>query len=163
MLARWHEHDARQVEASELDFAFDLAGARVRGRIDAIFRMNNGGLHILDYKTGKNAPTKKELEENLQLAVYYLGIKRSELAPMGEPKLLELAFLGAAHWKDGFVRRNLPVSQVEDYERRAEEKVTALIERVRAEDFTPQACEECRRCALRTLCPIQIEGGEVPV
>ncbi|HEX6207203.1 MAG TPA: ATP-dependent DNA helicase, partial [Actinomycetota bacterium] len=59
MLRRWVEHDRREAIASERAFEFEIAGARVRGRIDAIFQMNNGGLHILDYKSGKNAPTQK--------------------------------------------------------------------------------------------------------
>jgi RecB family exonuclease len=126
--------------------------------------MNNGGLHILDYKTGKNMPTQKDIHENLQLATYYLGVKRDpELAELGEPKLLELAFLGAPHWKEGFGRRKFPVSQVENYEEVAEGRLTELIERVRAEDFRPVFNDECRRCSLRTICPIQIEGGEVPL
>ncbi|HUG88390.1 MAG TPA: ATP-dependent DNA helicase [Actinomycetota bacterium] len=164
MLRRWVEHDRRDAVASEAAFSFEIAGAHLRGRIDAIFEMNNGGLHILDYKSGKNAPTQKDIESNLQLATYYLGVKRDpELSGLGEPKYLELAFLGKEHYKEGFTKRGFLATRVEGYEEFAEARLEELIGRVRAEDFKPVANDECRRCALRVICPIQIEGGEVPV
>jgi len=164
MLRRWVEHDRRDAVASEAAFSFEIAGAHLRGRIDAIFEMNNGGLHILDYKSGKNAPTQKDIESNLQLATYYLGVKRDpELSALGEPKYLELAFLGKDHYKEGFTKRGFLATRVEGYEGLAEARLEELIGRVRAEDFKPVANDECRRCALRVICPIQIEGGEVPL
>ena len=164
MLRRWVEHDRRDAVASEEKFEFEIAGARVRGRIDAIFEMNNGGLHILDYKSGKNAPAQRDIEGNLQLATYYLGVKRDpELSKLGEPKYLELAFLGKDHYKEGFTKRGFLATKVEGYEEIAAGRLAELIKRVRAEDFKPVANDECRRCALRVICPIQIEGGEAPV
>lgn len=165
MLQRWFEYDKREAVAVEQEFRFEIAGALLRGRIDAIFpHREEGGIHILDYKTGKSLPSQKDIEENLQLAIYYLAAKLDpEVAALGEPRSVELAFLGKEHWKEGFGRRSYEVEDPEAYEAKARQKVEALIQRVRDEDFQPVVNDGCRFCELRVICPVQIEGGEVPV
>ena len=51
---------------------------------------------MTDYKTGRNSKSEDEIKDDLQLASYYLALKRDpNLAELGEPKWVELAYLGA--------------------------------------------------------------------
>jgi ATP-dependent helicase/nuclease subunit B len=50
-----------------------LAGIQVHGRVDRIDRLPNGGLAIIDYKTGK-PPSKKAIEAGFALQLGLLGL-----------------------------------------------------------------------------------------
>jgi len=163
MLDRWIDNEQAVPEHSEVAFAFPIGGARLRGRIDAIFRMENGGLRVLDYKTGRHPRTQRDADEDLQLATYYLAVKRDpELSALGEPKHLQLGYLGAPHYRNGFVRRDVYPGQHEGYEENAQARLEELIRRVREEDFAPSPEAECRFCSFKPICPLWPEGGEVP-
>jgi DNA helicase-2/ATP-dependent DNA helicase PcrA len=54
----------------------------VRGRIDAVFRDDDGGWDLIDWKTG-NAPTAAKLGvRSVQLAIYRLAWARLKGAPL---------------------------------------------------------------------------------
>ncbi|HXF56839.1 MAG TPA: ATP-dependent DNA helicase [Actinomycetota bacterium] len=164
MLERWLNYERRDALRSEVAFEFPLDGAVLRGRIDAIFRQENGRLRVVDYKTGRTVPSQEEARRDLQLASYYLALRRApELRALGEPGILQLAFLGRAHAGDGFVRRQVAPNTVEDYEGWAERAIAELLERIRREDFAPSPEADCQFCAFRTICPRWPEGQEVPV
>lgn len=80
-----------------------VAGVVVRGRIDAIFRDDDGGWDLIDWKSGK-VPTKAQLAvRGVQLAVYRLAWSRLKNVPLeqvraafyyvGEDKLIRPADL----------------------------------------------------------------------
>ncbi|POH72309.1 ATP-dependent helicase [Arthrobacter glacialis] len=59
-----------------------VAGVVVRGRIDAIFRDDDGGWDLIDWKTGK-VPSKAQLAvRGVQLAVYRLAWSRLKDVPL---------------------------------------------------------------------------------
>ncbi|MHA7305824.1 ATP-dependent helicase [Arthrobacter sp. TMN-49] len=59
-----------------------VAGVVVRGRIDAIFRDDDGGWDLIDWKTGK-VPSKAQLAvRGVQLAVYRLAWARLKEVPL---------------------------------------------------------------------------------
>ncbi|GAA5229791.1 ATP-dependent helicase [Arthrobacter cryoconiti] len=59
-----------------------VAGVVVRGRIDAIFRDDDGGWELIDWKSGK-VPTKAQLAvRGVQLAVYRLAWSRLKNVPL---------------------------------------------------------------------------------
>ncbi|MGH2683718.1 MAG: ATP-dependent helicase [Actinomycetota bacterium] len=162
ILKRWIDHESPDIERSEVRFKFPIDGALLRGRIDAVFRMQNGHLRVVDYKTSRYAPTKEEAQNDLQLAAYYLALKRDpNLAGLGEPGYLELAYLGKAHFRSGFVKREVAPRKVEGYEQWAEGRLKELLNRVRSEYFAPSPEADCTFCRFRTICPVWPEGGEV--
>jgi superfamily I DNA/RNA helicase/RecB family exonuclease len=164
MLSRWIHHETDRIVRSEVWFEFPIDGAVVRGRIDAIFRQENGHLRVVDYKTGRTAPTAEETKRDLQLAAYYLALLRTpELAQLGRPGLLELAYLALPHRDRGFVRRQVAPNTIADYEAAAEGRILELLARVRAESFAPSPDADCQFCAYRTICPRWPEGADVPI
>jgi DNA helicase-2/ATP-dependent DNA helicase PcrA len=61
----------------EVPFDMMIAGHVVRGRIDAIFADDDGGVTVVDWKTGEPPSSPEELRHNaIQLAVYRLAWAR---------------------------------------------------------------------------------------
>jgi superfamily I DNA/RNA helicase/RecB family exonuclease len=162
MLSRWLEHESPDVAASEQEFEFPIDGAVVRGRIDAVFRMNNGHARVVDYKTSRYMPTKEEVRHDLQLAAYYLAMRRvPELQELGEPGRLELHYLGAVRQRQGYARGEVSPRTIEGYEEWAETRLRELLARVRAEEFAPNPDADCTFCSFKSICPLWPEGQEV--
>ena len=46
---------------------------KIGGRIDRVDRTGNSGIEIIDYKTGANVPTQKQVDHDLQLTLYALA------------------------------------------------------------------------------------------
>lgn len=147
--------------AAEKQFRFPIDGAMMRGRIDAIFRMENGRLRVVDYKTSKTAPTQPQVQENLQLAAYYLALLREpELKALGEPGLLELAFV-FLEGSDGYARRQVNPESRPGYEEWAEQTIKGHLATVRAERFAPNPEADCMFCDFKVICPLYPEGEDV--
>jgi RecB family exonuclease len=162
MLRRWRDHESPDIERSEVGFRFPIDGAVLRGRIDAVFRMQNRHLRVVDYKTSRYAPSKEDAQKDLQLAAYYLALKRDpDLAGLGEPGMLQLAYLGKGHAREGFIRRHVAPNREEGYEEWAEGRLKELLARVRSEEFAPSPEADCTFCRFKTICPVWPEGGEV--
>jgi RecB family exonuclease len=162
MLSRWIEHEHAEPLASEVGFEFPIGDAILRGKIDAVFPMNRRGrLRVVDYKTGRGYPTEEEVKEDLQLAAYYLAVKRTpELAELGEPSYLQLAYIGIPNSRDGFKRLAVSPAQREDYEGWAEDTITGLVGEIRSEQFAPDPEADCMWCRFKAICPMWPEGGE---
>jgi superfamily I DNA/RNA helicase/RecB family exonuclease len=162
MLRRWLVYEQDRPEVSEQTFSFPIKGGTLRGRIDAVFRMENGHLRVVDYKTGRYPITQEGTKEDLQLAAYHLAVKRDEtLSGLGEPGMLQLAYLAVESSREGFVRRSLSPGTIEGYDTRAEQTIEDLSARVRAEDFAPSPEADCQWCSFKTICPVWPQGAEV--
>jgi DNA helicase-2/ATP-dependent DNA helicase PcrA len=73
----------------ELPFSMKWDGKIVRGRIDAVFETDDGGLEIVDYKTGRPF----EPTEHDQLDIYAHALRANGLLPPDRPVTLTYAFL----------------------------------------------------------------------
>lgn len=67
----------------EVPFDMVIAGRVVRGRLDAVFADDDGGVTVVDWKTGEPPATREELQNNaIQLAVYRLAWARLHDRPV---------------------------------------------------------------------------------
>ncbi|KRE33907.1 ATP-dependent DNA helicase [Mycobacterium sp. Soil538] len=74
---------ARSPLEVEVPFDMMIAGRVVRGRIDAVFADDDGGVTVVDWKTGEPPATSEELQHNaVQLAVYRLAWARLQGCPL---------------------------------------------------------------------------------
>jgi RecB family exonuclease len=163
MLRRWLKNDGKlQTLASEVAFEFPIDGATMRGRIDRVVRCGSSMVRLIDYKTGRNAKTNKEAEEDLQLASYFLALTEvEELRTLGSPKYLELAYLGAFTRDGGFMRGGVDPTKDEEYGAKARARLEGFVAGIRAEEFAPSPSANCQWCSFKTLCPVWPEGDEV--
>ena len=121
-------------------------------------------VRLIDYKTGRNAKTDDEAAEDLQLASYYLALTRvPELAKLGKPKILQLAYLGAMPKSGGFMRAQVDPTKDPEFGEKAQARLEGFVHGIRAERFAPSAGADCKWCRFKTLCPVWPEGDEVPL
>jgi hypothetical protein len=165
MLRQWlADETLGEPIASEVGFEFPLDGAVVRGRIDAVYGFGEGGTRVVDYKTSRYTPTQDQVQASLQLGAYYLAMKRTpELADLGEPRLLELAFLFVEGSDGGYKHMSVKPERMGtgEYEEWAEGTIRELLEAVRQERFAPSPEADCMWCRFKPICPVWPQGAEV--
>ncbi|MDX3246531.1 ATP-dependent DNA helicase [Streptomyces sp. ME18-1-4] len=173
---KWHVMDrtGRTPVASEHDFDVTLEAGdyevRIRGQMDRVEADGEGRAYVVDFKTGKQAPTAREVERHPQLAVYQLAVREGAVdeafdgvrpAP-GGAELVQLR-QGAAKRDGG---ESLPKVQAQEaLEGTAGEWVGDLLAtaagKVLDERFTPTAGQQCTHCAFRASCSARPEGRHV--
>ncbi|WP_306317986.1 MULTISPECIES: ATP-dependent DNA helicase [unclassified Streptomyces] len=173
---QWHVMDraGRTAVASEHDFDVTLeAGSyevRIRGSMDRVERDAEGRAYVVDFKTGKQAPSSAEVARHPQLAVYQLAVHEGAVDEAfdgvrphpGGAELVQLR-QGAAK-KDG--GETLPKVQAQEpVEGETGEWVGDLLAtaagKVLDERFVPTAGQHCAHCAFRASCSARPEGKHV--
>ncbi|MFG2147703.1 UvrD-helicase domain-containing protein [Streptomyces sp. NPDC048696] len=170
---RWHTLDrtGRTPVATEHDFDVTLEAGeyevRIRGSMDRVERDEAGRAYVVDFKTGKQAPTANEVAAHPQLAVYQLAVAEGAV---------DEAFAGARPAPGGaelvHLRQAAPKKEggeaypkVQAQEPPAGEWVGDLLAtaagRVLDERFTPNPGQHCTTCTFRTSCSAQPEGRQV--
>ncbi|MFD3979763.1 ATP-dependent helicase [Streptomyces griseus] len=169
----WHVLDrgGRTPTASEHDFDVTLEAGeyavRIRGSMDRVEQDAEGRAYVVDFKTGKGAPTKDEVASHPQLAVYQLAVREGAVDEVfdgrrPEPGGAELVQLRQpAPKKEG----GDAFPKVQAQEPLAGEWVSDLLAtaagKVLDERFTPTTGTHCSHCAFRASCSAQPEGRHV--
>jgi superfamily I DNA/RNA helicase/RecB family exonuclease len=170
---RWHVMDrgGRRPAATEHDFDVTLeAGGfevRIRGSMDRVEQDEQGRAYVVDFKTGKQTPTKDEVARHPQLAVYQLAVREGAVDDVfggnrPEPGGAELVQLRQpAAKKEG----GDALPKVQAQEALTGEWVGDLLAtaagRVLDERFTPSTGQHCAHCAFRASCSAQPEGRQI--
>ncbi|WDM13542.1 ATP-dependent helicase [Streptomyces lavenduligriseus] len=169
----WHVLDraGRTPVASEQDFDVTLEAGdyqvRIRGQMDRVEKDAAGRAYVVDFKTGKQAPTAREVERHPQLAVYQLAIREGAVDTAFDGARPEPGGAELVHLRQGAAKRDggdsLP--KVQTQEPTAQEWVGELLAtaagKVLDERFTPSAGQHCAHCAFRASCSARPEGRHV--
>ncbi|MCZ0207009.1 PD-(D/E)XK nuclease family protein, partial [Streptomyces sp. UMAF16] len=169
----WHVLDraGRTPVASEQDFDVTLEAGeyqvRIRGQMDRVEKDTAGRAYVVDFKTGKQAPTAREVERHPQLAVYQLAIREGAVDTAFDGARPEPGGAELVHLRQGAAKRDggdsLP--KVQTQEPTAQEWVGELLAtaagKVLDERFTPSAGQHCAHCAFRASCSARPEGRHV--
>lgn len=78
-LGRYHERLSEQRSEPvwfERMFSFGLGRHHVRGRVDRVDRLPDGGYELIDYKTGRPR-SEQQLQQDIQLSLYAIAAKES--------------------------------------------------------------------------------------
>ncbi|MFG2591416.1 ATP-dependent helicase [Streptomyces sp. NPDC048438] len=170
---RWHVMDrgGRTPTASEHDFDVTLEAGeyavRIRGSMDRVEQDTEGRAYVVDFKTGKGAPTKDEVASHPQLAVYQLAVREGAVDEVfdgrrpdaGGAELVQLR--QPAPKKEG----GDALPKVQAQEPLSGEWVSDLLAtaagRVLDERFTPTTGQHCTHCAFKASCSAQPEGRQI--
>ncbi|HEX4306045.1 MAG TPA: ATP-dependent DNA helicase [Solirubrobacterales bacterium] len=126
----------------ERKFDFKVADHHVRGRVDRVDRLADGGYELIDYKTGERK-TEEELDSDLQLALYRLAAR--------EAWDIEAAYASYDYVLDA---EKVAVSTKPDDAERVERTVVTVGEGVLSQDFEPRPSPGvCSWCDYRLVCP----------
>jgi superfamily I DNA/RNA helicase/RecB family exonuclease len=146
---------------SELDFQVEVGDARISGRVDRLERDSRGRLVVIDLKTGQSKPKADELPAHPQLGTYQLAIEHGAFASLGtEPGGAVLVQLAKpARGNPEQVQQALGDSADPGWARAVVEQMAA---RLRGGQFRATENRRCQICDVRTSCPLQPAGGQVP-
>lgn len=170
---RWHVMDrtGRTPAASEHDFDVTLEAGeyevRIRGSMDRVERDAEGRAYVVDFKTGKQSPTKDEVARHPQLAVYQLAVREGAVDEVfdgrrpesGGAELVQLR-QPAPKKEGGDAVPKVQAQQPPDTEWVSDLLATAA-GRVLDERFTPTTGQHCTHCTFRASCSAQPEGRHV--
>ncbi|WP_063838072.1 ATP-dependent helicase [Streptomyces yangpuensis] len=169
---RWHTTDrgGRAAVATEHEFDVTLeagdVAVRVRGSMDRVETDPQGRAYVVDFKTGKSAPTKDEVARHPQLAVYQLAVREGAVDEVfdglrptpGGAELVQLR-QGAAIREGGDAVPKVQAQEPLDGEWVGDLLATAA-GRVLDERFAPAAGRHCDHCSFRSSCSARPEGRQ---
>lgn len=145
MVRAFHEEHAPAFAPAfhvESTLRFELAGERVVAKLDRVDRTDDGGLRVVDYKTGKPF-TLDRVEEDPQLTLYQVAAERK----LGMPV-------------ESLVLYHVPSQTPLESGRRGPEEIDRLRKRVRRvaegirrEEYEPDPGPYCEWCDFRPWCP----------
>ena len=126
----------------ERSFAFRLGPHLLRGRVDRVDRLPDGGYELIDYKTGK-AKSEADLREDVQLSLYQMGARESWR--------LETSAQSYYYVLTG---EKVPVKQSESELERVRSTIAEIAAGIQAQRFEPKPSHEvCSFCDYRIICP----------
>ncbi|WP_330307167.1 MULTISPECIES: ATP-dependent DNA helicase [unclassified Streptomyces] len=173
---KWHvdstgARTGRMPVASEHDFDVTLeAGSyevRIRGSMDRVEADTEGRAYVVDFKTGKQAPSAAEVTHHPQLAVYQLAVREGAVDDAFEGVRPESGGAELVQLRQGAAKKNggetLPKVQAQaplEGEWVGDLLATAA-GKVLDERFSPTAGQHCTHCAFRASCSARPEGRHV--
>jgi DNA helicase II / ATP-dependent DNA helicase PcrA len=144
-LVRYHDR-FREEEGEpvwfERAFQFRLGPHLLRGRVDRVDRMPDGGYELIDYKTGR-PKTAAQLREDVQLSLYAVGARESWE--------LEAASQAYYYVLDD---EKVPVERSDSDRDWITETVLTVAEGIQGQGFEPTpSWSACSMCDYRIACP----------
>nr|WP_281381542.1 PD-(D/E)XK nuclease family protein [Conexibacter arvalis] len=144
-LTRYHERfqeEPAQPVAFERAFSFRLGPHLLRGRVDRVDKLPEGGFELIDYKTGPPR-SAAQLENDVQLSLYSVAAR-------------EAWELNAARGAYYYVLDDakVPVERADDARDWIEEIATEVAEGILSQGFEPTpSFAACGICDYRLVCP----------
>ena len=143
---------------AEVELRVTLGRALLRGRVDRLERDREGGLRVIDYKTGSSKPRTDEIGRHPQLGAYQLAVEEGAFAEHGRTSA------GAALLQVGKaagVRTTLQVQErlaADEDPLWARHLIEDTAEGMAGAEFTATVGAWCSQCQLKASCPAQPEG-----
>ncbi len=135
------EAEEAQPTFFERSFSFQLGRHVLRGRVDRVDRLPEGGWELIDYKTGRPR-TPAQLEQDVQLSLY--AVAAQEAWQLGEAR-------GAYYYVLDDAKVPVPAAAGRDW---IEEVATEVAEGILSQGFEPTpSYAACAVCDYRLVCP----------
>ncbi len=120
---------------------------KIGGKIDRVDVLTDGGIEIIDYKTGANSLTEKEATSNLQLSIYALAATLLKDQPFAKlPDQVKLTLYYFDEQKKVTVYRS--AEQLEE----AKNKIFEIADAIEHSEFKCSHSILCKNCEFKMLC-----------
>jgi len=124
----------------------------ITGKIDRIDKLEDGLFEVIDYKTTKKMPAQDNVDHNLQLSVYYLGITNRWPSLLNEDRPVKLSLYYLKHGE------KLSTFARPQYLVQIKEKILGIIDQIKKsaskEKFEPKPGPLCDWCSYQPYCPL---------
>ena len=156
--AEYHAKTTRDISGVELIFTINVGRAVIRGSVDRLEVDSNGEYFVIDFKTGKKAISQKDAATNLQLACYQLAVALDGFEKKLDGRVstgAELVYLASEN-KSLTTRTQVVIDQDE-----IRAKIETIAEGMGADQFQAKINTMCKKCVVKSCCPIQSNGRTV--
>ncbi|HOK17183.1 MAG TPA: PD-(D/E)XK nuclease family protein [Candidatus Paceibacterota bacterium] len=116
------------------------------GIVDRVDKLEDGTLEVIDYKSSKRMSSKEDLDKNLQLSIYAIGLKHRWPKIEYDKMKFSLYFLK--------FNEKMESQRTEEDIKKAEEKVIDLIHQIQNSSFEPKPSAFCHWCGYKSICPV---------
>lgn len=122
---------------------------RIGGKIDRVDLLPDGKIEIIDYKTGANIPTQREIDKDLQMTFYALAATSLTEFPFGKkPEEIKLTFY---YFDSG--KYISTVRTKEDLDK-AKLEIIKYRDEIEHSNFTCSGSILCNNCEYKLLCSV---------
>ncbi len=135
--------------ALEKKVTLDVGEVTWQGYIDRL-EASPDGLRVIDYKTGKNIPTKADVGSSIQLGFYAMAVN----AESEGPNVIAAELWFPANDSKSLTVRSLDMARLPEIE----QTMIDVTNQISAENWEPRVSSNCKSCAFRTSCPAWPEG-----
>ena len=130
----------------EKTFNINFAGTKFTGKIDRIDELPEGGVEIIDYKTG-SPKDQKEVDNDDQVTIYAIAAKKA----LGlDPKLLSLYFVESG--------QKISTTRTDEQLEKIEGEVSEIVSEMKKGQFNATPGAHCAYCDFRSICPFAYKG-----
>jgi superfamily I DNA/RNA helicase/RecB family exonuclease len=161
-LLTWHTGRAAQLAGAEVAFTVQVGEVVLRGSADRIEVDSDGKVHVVDFKTGKSAPSGKDLARHAQLGVYQVAAREGAF----DEAVGEHREVGGAELVHLRIERKGGLPQEQQQEPIgdsdwADVLIAQVAASIRDEQFVARPNSYCEKCAMRLACPAMEAGKQV--
>ncbi|MEP6649090.1 MAG: PD-(D/E)XK nuclease family protein, partial [Lapillicoccus sp.] len=146
---------------SEVRLQVDVGRATISGRVDRLEREPDGGLRVVDYKTGSSKPKANEVVTHPQLGTYQLAVEHGAFGSEGHDSAgAALLHLGKAAGTSGApaLQQQEPLAGQDDPDWAAR-LVASTADGMGGAGFAATPGSWCTFCPVKTSCPAMPEGS----
>jgi len=147
----------------EATFSVTIGDAKLVGTVDRLERDARGRLVVVDFKTGKNRYSEKDLPQHPQLAAYQLAVTEGGFTDgrPAEPGGAQLVQLGKPNGRSGISQVQQPLTEQEDPDW-VQAELAGIARALRGAVVLARPGKSCDRCPVRSSCPVHDDGRQVP-
>lgn len=116
---------------------------KIGGKIDRVDELKNGGVEIIDYKTGANVPSQKDIDSDLQMTIYALAATQVLQRPIEKVKLSFYFF---------DTQEKITTIRTKEQLEVAKKELLAIRDEIQKSDFLCSNSQLCKNCEFKMLC-----------